>query len=80
MKYIFLVILLLPTILFAQENTSHLINAKVKQGSILVGGNVSGSLYKYRDEISSADETFEGTNIVALARAKGGYFFSMILP
>lgn len=74
MRKILLLLLLLPYFLFAQENESNLIRAKVKQGSILLGGTISASAYKTTDEISSNQQTVNATNINVIVNAKNGYF------
>lgn len=67
-------LLFLPFILLAQENESFLIKAKIKQGSILLGGTVNASAYKITDELSAPLQKLEGHNINVVARAKNGYF------
>ena len=74
MRKILFFLLFLPTILLAQENESFLIKAKVKQGSILLGGTVHGSAYKTTDELSSPQQPLEASKINVLVRAKNGYF------
>lgn len=58
----------------AQENLGFLIKAKVKQGSIMVGGNVGGSYYMVSDGISNPNERKETRNINAFMRSKTAYF------
>jgi len=58
----------------AQENQSYLIPAKVKQGSIMLGGTLSASAYKTTKELNLPLGAEEGTNILANLRAKNGYF------
>lgn len=74
MRKIFTIIFLLPFFVFAQENESNLIRAKVKHGSILLGGTVHASAYKTTDQLSSSQQTLEGRNINVAVRAKNGYF------
>ena len=63
-----------PPLLLAQENESFLIKAKIKQGSILLGGNVNGFFYKVTDEISVPSTTVEKTRIMANVQLKNAYF------
>lgn len=66
---------LLPILTFAQENyQSYLINAKVKQGSIMLGGNLGGSFYKVTDELTRPNERRITQNLNMYLRAKNGYF------
>ncbi|MEJ8801756.1 hypothetical protein [Pontibacter sp. H249] len=74
MRQILLILILLPFSLFAQENESFLIKAKVKQGSLLLGGSLQGAAYSTTDEISVPGQRLEGRNINLLFRAKNGYF------
>ncbi|MBB6610317.1 hypothetical protein H7F15_04635 [Pontibacter sp. Tf4] len=75
MKQIILALLLLPAFAFAQENESFMFRAKVKHGSILVGGNLSGFAYKTTDNLNSPTGTKEeGRRIQANLQAKNGYF------
>lgn len=74
MRKILLLLFLLPFISIAQENESFLIKAKVKQGSILLGGTLNASAYKTTDQISAAPQTLNGTNINVILNAKNGYF------
>ncbi|WP_439883002.1 autotransporter outer membrane beta-barrel domain-containing protein [Pontibacter sp. MBLB2868] len=73
-RLLLLIFLLLPTLLLAQENESHLIRAKVKQGSFLLGGTINATAYQVTDELSAPGQTLEGTKINALISAKNGYF------
>ncbi|WP_299821880.1 hypothetical protein [uncultured Pontibacter sp.] len=74
MRKLLLLVALLPFVLFAQENESFLIKAKVKQGTILIGGTLNASAYSIRDEISSPQQTLEGNKVNVIFRAKNGYF------
>ncbi|WP_347159285.1 autotransporter outer membrane beta-barrel domain-containing protein [Pontibacter chitinilyticus] len=74
MRAMLLLFFLLPFTLLAQENESSLIRAKVKKGSLLLGGTINGSFAKVTDEISSPVHTLEGTKIQAQLRLKDGYF------
>ncbi|MBC5991635.1 hypothetical protein [Pontibacter cellulosilyticus] len=74
MRKILLLLLFIPCIAFAQENESYLIKAKVKQGSIMLGGTLHASAYKTTDELSSSQQTLEGSKINVMFRAKNGYF------
>lgn len=64
----------LPLSLLAQENKSYLMRAKVKHGSMLLGGTLTGYYYKTTDELSKPGETLEGRIIQASLKAKSGYF------
>ncbi|GAB3195540.1 hypothetical protein ABID22_001520 [Pontibacter aydingkolensis] len=74
MRKTLLLLFLLPYLVVAQENESYLIKAKVKQGSILLGGTVDASFYKTTDAISSPGQTINATEIMATINAKNGYF------
>ncbi|WP_345157166.1 hypothetical protein [Pontibacter saemangeumensis] len=58
----------------AQENQSYLIPAKVKQGSILLGGNLNASAYSTTKELDLPVGREEGTNILANLHGKSAYF------
>ena len=70
-------LLLLASILFvsltsfAQENRSSLINAKIKDGTVMLGGNLTGSYQKYNKQSTSQ----KGDLITARLTTKTGYFF-----
>ncbi len=55
----------------AQENRSSLINAKIKDGTVMLGGNLTGSYQKY----SKASNNQKGDLITARFTTKSGYFF-----
>lgn len=75
LKYTFAIfIAMLPFLAQAQENRSSLYPAKVKQGSILLGGNISGSFYKFNNGLNNNGLYEQGTTIQALSQAKVGYF------
>ncbi|TXK47666.1 autotransporter outer membrane beta-barrel domain-containing protein [Pontibacter qinzhouensis] len=76
LKYTFtFLIAALPFLAQAQENRSSLYPAKVKQGSIMMGGNISGSFYKFNNGLNSNNGLYQqGTTIQALSQIKGGYF------
>ena len=74
MRKFLLLLFFLPFISIAQENESFLIKAKVKQGSILLGGTLNASAYKTTDQISAPPQTLNGTNINVILNAKNGYF------
>jgi hypothetical protein len=69
-RLLFLFCLLLPTLTLAQENMSHLIKAKVKQGSFLLGGTIHATVVKVTDEFKE----HEGTKVNGFLTAKNGYF------
>jgi hypothetical protein len=74
MRYILLLLLLLPQFIFAQENESYLIKAKIKQGAILIGGTLNASAYSTTDQFASTGKTLEGSRINIIAKTKNGYF------
>ncbi len=73
-KALLLILLLVPFLSHAQENESFLIKAKVKQGSIMLGGYISASAYTYTDELTNSSERVEGNLIQAQIKTKNGYF------
>jgi hypothetical protein len=73
-KAILFILLLVTSLSHAQENESFLIKAKVKQGSIMLGGNVSANAYTFTDEYGNSSERVEGNIIQAQVKAKNGYF------
>ena len=73
-KFLFL-LLVLPSFVIAQENESFMFKAKVKHGSILIGGTLSGFAYKTSDNLHSLNGLQEeGTKIQANLQSKNGYF------
>lgn len=75
MKLPLLILLaILPLSLLAQENKSYLMRAKVKHGSMLIGGNLTGYYYKTSDELSKPGEKLEGSLMQASLKSKTGYF------
>ncbi len=76
MRVLLLIFLVLPHFIFAQENESHLIRAKVKQGSILLGGTVNASAYSITDEISAPPKVLHGKQVNVIAKTKSGYFLN----
>jgi hypothetical protein len=76
MRKIILVLLFLPYFIFAQENESYLIKAKVKQGSIMLGGTINASAYSITDEISAPPKSLHGKKVNVIAKTKGGYFIN----
>ncbi|TPE45776.1 autotransporter outer membrane beta-barrel domain-containing protein [Pontibacter mangrovi] len=48
--------------------------AKVKHGSVLIGGNADASIYKTTKELNQPLGPEEGTSIMANLNFKGGYF------
>ncbi|MFD2515665.1 autotransporter outer membrane beta-barrel domain-containing protein [Pontibacter locisalis] len=73
-RLLLLLFLMLPMLSMAQENMSHLIRAKVKQGSFLLGGTINATAYQVTDELSVPDKTLEGMKINAAISTKNGYF------
>ena len=65
---------LLSAFASAQENQSYLIPAKVKQGSIMLGGNLNASAYSTTKELDLPVGREEGTNILVNLHSKSGYF------
>lgn len=75
MKNLLLLFLLIPFVVFGQENESFMFKAKVKHGSILIGGNISGFAYKTSDNLFTAKGIHEdGRKIQANLQFKSGYF------
>lgn len=76
MKSLRLILLLImfPAVVMAQENKSFMWKAKVKHGSILIGGNMDASIQKTTRELNLPLGPEEGTNILANLNFKGGYF------
>lgn len=76
MKTLLLLLLfLLPFTVFAQENESFMFRAKVKHGSILIGGTLSGFAYKTSGDLHSLNGLQEdGLKIQANLQSKNGYF------
>ncbi|WP_242928052.1 hypothetical protein [Pontibacter vulgaris] len=73
-KTLLFIFCFLPFISFAQENESFLIKAKVKQGSLMLGGTISAYAYQFTDELSNSSEIQKGNIIQAQMKAKNGYF------
>src|SRR5688572_5274329 len=59
----------------AQHNTSSLLNAKIKDGTIMIGGTLSGSYQKYKYNNLKTRSQESGDLIKANFSAKSGYFF-----
>ncbi|WP_242919019.1 hypothetical protein [Pontibacter liquoris] len=74
MRSFLFLLFFLPITLLAQENKSFIMNAKIKQGSILIGGTLNATADKMTDELSLPGQTVEGTKIQAMLQAKNGYF------
>ena len=73
-KILLIAFLLFSFAVSAQENKSFMVPAKVKHGSILLGGTLSASAYKTTREFDLPLGAQEGTNILASLRTKNGYF------
>ncbi len=73
-KFLLVAFLLFNFSVYAQENLSHMVPAKVKHGSLLIGGTLSASAYKTTRELYLPLGAEEGTNILASLRTKNGYF------
>ncbi|SIT79130.1 hypothetical protein [Pontibacter indicus] len=58
----------------AQENESSLIRAKIKHGSLLLGGNFQGSYQVTSSELNSTGQKVDGRRIDFNLRSKNGYF------
>lgn len=58
----------------AQENESSLIRAKVKHGSLMLGGNMSGNYLVTSREIDDLGNKVNARQINFIMRAKNGYF------
>lgn len=72
-KLLFL-LFLISTVTLAQENKSFMWKAKVKHGSVLIGGNLDAAIYKTNRELNQPLGPEEGTNILANLNFKSGYF------
>lgn len=73
-KFLLIALIFFSFSVAAQENRSYLIPAKVKHGSLLIGGTLSASAYKTTREFNLPLGAQEGTNIFATLRSKNGYF------
>ena len=73
-RILLLTLLLISFSVSAQENRSHMVPAKVKHGSLLIGGTLNASAYKTTRELKLPIGRDEGTNILASIRTKNGYF------
>lgn len=71
-KPLFLLFLLFPLFTLAQENESFLISGKVKQGSIMVGGNAAGYFNRISDDLGT--RAYKANKMVLDVQAKNGYF------
>lgn len=58
----------------AQENESSLLRAKIKHGSLLLGGNFQGSYLLTTSELNSTGQKVNGRRIDFNLRGKNGYF------
>ncbi len=75
MRILFISLLLFLSFkVFSQENHSFLIPAKIKQGSVMLGGVVSASAYKTTKELNLPLGPEEGTDVLFNVRMKNGYF------
>lgn len=71
---IFIILYLISVAAIAQENKSFMWKAKVKHGSVLIGGNLDAAIYKTTKELNQPLGPQEGTSILANMNFKGGYF------
>ncbi|AKD04774.1 hypothetical protein POKO110462_07840 [Pontibacter korlensis] len=69
-----ILLFLISAVAVAQENKSFLVKAKVKHGSILIGGDLDATIYKTTKELNQPLGPEEGTSILANMNFKGGYF------
>ncbi|HSI90288.1 MAG TPA: hypothetical protein VK927_04185 [Adhaeribacter sp.] len=60
---------------FGQQNQSSLIRAKIKDGSIMVGGDMTGSYQKYNRNNGKTGQKEKGDLITFRLNTKTGYFF-----
>lgn len=60
--------------LMAQENQSSLVRAKVKYGSLMLGGNLSGNYLTTSREVDNLGNKVNTRQINLIMRAKNGYF------
>ncbi|WP_276496031.1 hypothetical protein [Pontibacter litorisediminis] len=68
------VLFLISAAAVAQENKSFMWKAKVKHGSVMIGGNLDAAIQKTTRELNQPLGPEEGTNILANLNFKGGYF------
>jgi hypothetical protein len=73
-KFLLLAFLCFPFLASAQENLSYLIPAKVKHGSIMLGGTLNASAYKTNNQLDLPLGPEEGTNLLLNLHSKNGYF------
>jgi hypothetical protein len=66
-------LILFSSNIMAQENESSLIRAKVKHGSLLLGGNLNGNYYITSQELQNGGKV-DGQRINLMLRSKNGYF------
>ncbi|MBD1396277.1 outer membrane beta-barrel protein [Pontibacter sp. JH31] len=59
---------------YSQENESSLIRAKIKHGSVMIGGSINGSYLLTSSELNSAGNQVDSRVINAALRGKNGYF------
>lgn len=71
---IFLITLFSLTKGWSQENESSLIRAKVKHGSLMLGGNLQGSYSLTSQDLDNTGQKVEGQLINFNLRGKNGYF------
>jgi hypothetical protein len=71
---IFILILLRSFGALAQENESSLMRAKIKDGSLMLGGNLQGSYLMTTNELNSSGQQVNGRRIDFNLRGKNGYF------
>ena len=71
---LFLVALTLSFDSFSQENESSLIRAKIKHGSMMIGGNLNGSYLLTSSELNSTGSRIDSRVINFMMRGKNGYF------
>lgn len=69
-----MVSLLTLTSAWAQENESSLIRAKVKQGTLMLGGNLQGSYNITSEANTKTGQELDGRRIDFALRTKNGYF------
>ncbi|MCX2739236.1 hypothetical protein [Pontibacter anaerobius] len=73
--FFLLVFISFSSLTLAQENKSFMWKAKVKHGSVLIGGNLDAAIQKTTRDINQPLGPEDGTNILANLNFKGGYFF-----
>lgn len=73
-QFALILLFLISSVAMAQENRSSMWKAKIKHGSVMIGGNLDASIQKTTRELNQPLGPEEGTHILANLNIKGGYF------